>query len=454
MQTDIWKLMKWGDLDLTDFNLLRHIRGEDRDSIVVWIFNIGVEKYWNNIDGLISDKQEDLIVNHVEEMNLLITRRQDYLILRRKPSREYLAVLEKSGFEIPHIICPDIEDENKNISEIVVEDKKILSLLQNLVETNENVYFVPYGVSFLEEQIADICQLRLIGGESEKCKQLNNKIFSKEIAQKLGFMCPEGTVCRSVEEVKSAYKKLNKTYAWVIVKMPCNSSGRGMWIIDNEKKFKTVCMIINRFTKNDEDMPWIVEGWVEKKKDLNIQIYVSESGDVDVFSIKEQILNGTVYTGSIVPAEISTEQREQCILNGKKIGNYLYKNGFSGIFGVDALITTRYDIVPIIEINGRFTLSTYVSFIKHINKGKTVYSFYKRKHCPYNFNYDVLANEIKKRGLWLNDEGGLFVYTAATADSHLSKEVCRLFCIAVGDSRADVQKLYDVFEEICKQFEV
>ena len=36
------------------FHLLNHIRGND-DSIVIWLFNIGVEKKWNGIDSIIRD---------------------------------------------------------------------------------------------------------------------------------------------------------------------------------------------------------------------------------------------------------------------------------------------------------------------------------------------------------------------------------------------------------------
>lgn len=437
---------------MIDFNLLKHIRREENDSIVVWLFNIGAEKYWNNIEGLVTDKKEDVIVNHVEEMNLLITQKQDYLILRKQPSEEFLSYLRKNNFEIPHIICPEVEDEQKSIAELVLEDEKLLSFLRGV--TGENVFFVPYAVSYLEEKIADKCNLKLIGSSSEKCSILNNKIFSKNVSNELGFYTPESFICSNVEETKAAYEQLHKTYKTIIVKTPCNASGKGMWIIDDENKLKTVLLILSRYARGRENPSWIVEGWVTKQKDLNFQVYISEKGDIEVFSIKEQIVEGTVYIGSYVPAALTHELETECVQVGEKIGKYLYNKGYNGIFGVDALVTSDGKLVPIIEINGRFTLSTYISFVEPIKKGKTIYSFYSRKHFCDGFNFVKLTDEIKKNGLDTNEGNGIFVYTSETADSKLSNGMCRLFCIAIGDSREETQMIYDKFEKMCKTFEV
>ncbi len=40
--------------------------------IIVWLFNIGSEKYWNDIGGCeVKDKNESILVNRMEEMILL-----------------------------------------------------------------------------------------------------------------------------------------------------------------------------------------------------------------------------------------------------------------------------------------------------------------------------------------------------------------------------------------------
>ena len=432
------------------FNLLNHIVDEQDQSIVIWLFNIGVERYWSNFTNVVKDPNEDKIVRHIEEINLLITRKQDYMIMRRPPSDEFLSDLDSLGFCVPHIICPSCENDDKDISELILEDDSILDLLKELGR-KDCVYFVPYGVSHLEEKISDVCGLHLIGNSNEHSKIVNNKIFSKNTARELGLPFAEDKVCTSVEEIEEAYYSLSKKYSKVIIKMPCNSSGRGMWVLDSERKFKTVCAIIKRIAKTHQIDEWLVEGWIDKKMDLNYQIYVSETGYVSTFSIKEQIVEETLYVGSVLPARIDDVLTEECKKCGSLIGKYLYSLGYTGVFGIDALIADDGTLIPIIEINGRFTLSTYLSFIEKRYGGKFIYAYYKR-FCSSEVDYKSLKEKMQDRNLWVKDGNGIFIYNESTADSSLANGRLRLFCLAIGDSEDHVNKLKNDTDKLCDSF--
>ena len=127
------------------FHLLEHIRKND-DNVVIWLFNIGLEKYWNGEVFTVKNTKEDVVVNHMEEMNLLLTRKQDILILRSKPEESYLQALQEFGAEIPRIVWPSTENEEKSISELVVEDDALIAQMKELTKDAQNVFFVPYGV--------------------------------------------------------------------------------------------------------------------------------------------------------------------------------------------------------------------------------------------------------------------------------------------------------------------
>ncbi len=51
------------------------------------------------------DRDENIVVNRIEEMNLLVCREQDVVILRRRPEEEYLDRLGKLAFR-PAILSP------------------------------------------------------------------------------------------------------------------------------------------------------------------------------------------------------------------------------------------------------------------------------------------------------------------------------------------------------------
>lgn len=183
---------------------------------------------------------------------------------------------------------------------------------------------MPYGVSYMEEKIADICGLQLIGAPHSVNKMINNKIFSREIAEELSYKCTDGYVCKTYEDIENIYQELSKTYEKIIIKQPTGASGRGLWVIDNESTRKIVFLLIKRIMKKQLNSEFLVEGWIEKANDLNYQIYVAPNGDINVFSIKEQLVDGTVYIGSYMSPRIAEQKLEMYVQYGQEIGKKLY----------------------------------------------------------------------------------------------------------------------------------
>lgn len=443
-----------GEIHMDTFDLVSHINNKDDGYSVIWLFNIGVEKYWNNLNNDVVASKEDEIVNSSEEMMLLLARKQDIVIMRKKTQNAYMELLEKLGIVSPMILIPKGEDSYRCISEIVLEDDDLLKRLKIFGEKN-NVVFFPYGVSSLEERIAEVCNLKLIGESEEKSRKINNKIYAREIAEELGFKTSEGYTCSTIEEMVIVYNKLKEKYNRIIVKTPCNASGKGMWIVDDNNRLKVVSKIISRYMRSNEDASWLVEGWLEKEMDINIQIYVSEDGRVEVFSIKEQITEDTVYIGSVFQPRMTQEQYILCYEWAKKIGRYLFEHSFWGIFGVDGLITKSGQIVPIIEINGRCTLSTYVSFLANQFGKKYFFSFYKRAFSQKTVDYEILSNTLNNKGLSADrNKSGLFLYTPATLDSRNYEKMIRVFCVACGDTVDEIFDLKTKFDLVCAELKI
>ncbi len=427
-----------------DFHLLRHIREND-DYTVVWLFNIGLEKCWNGEVFTVRNAKEDIVVNHMEEMNLLLTKKQDILILRTKPDEAYVREMERFGAEIPAIVCPAKEDETKSISELVLEDDALIKEIRALTSDREKVIFVPYGVSAPEEEIAEKLGIPFFGAPGEVSRMVNNKVFSRQFAIEHGFRVSEGRVCSGFDELKKTAQEAVAKYKKIIIKEPCGASGKGLWVVDSAAKLKSALLIIQRFFKDALDGEWLVEEWCDKAADLNYQIYVGMNGEVEVFSVKEQKVNGTVYVGSVMPPAFSQEIIEQCGACGEIIGRELYRKGYRGILGVDAMILTSGELIPVIEINGRFTLSTYVSFIlcqKKIHDAK-VFAFYHKIALSPEEGYQEVKEELSKRNLWYRGEKGIFVYTGETIRQRRVGETGRMFGLIFAGAEADLTAQYE-----------
>jgi len=399
-------------------NLLSLITEERSRGIIVWLCNIGAEKYWNTLNTGMVDRYEDAIVNRIEEMNILICRKQDILILREKPDAVYLDKLKSIGFDIPNILVPENPDQTTPISELVLKDEKLIKRIREIAESNDEVYFAPYAVTRIEEEIAEKCNIRILGSPARICAGINDKIFNREIAEKLKFPVCEGRVCYSVDEIREEFHRLTGSLQFkkVIVKEPFGASGKGLYVLDDEARLETALRVIGRFARKNTEAKWLVEGWYEKKADINYQIYIAPDGSVRVFSIKQQMLRETVYIGSRIPPELTDEEISVINRYGEQIGRYLYNIGYTGVAGVDSIITTDNVIIPIIEINGRFTLSTYISFLDRIMEGRKIMTRYFRTSTSSVLSYSRLLEMMTEWGIDFDPERkeGVIVYTAGT----------------------------------------
>lgn len=436
--------MSKGDMN---FHLLKHIRENDGYT-VIWLFNIGLEKYWNGEVYTVKDTREDIIVNHMEEMNLLLTRKQDILILRTKPDTAYLREMEQFGCEIPVIVCPGREDESKSISELVLEDDALIGEIKALVSDKDKVVFVPYGVSFLEEEIAAKLGVAIFGSSNEINRMVNNKVFSRQFAIEHGFRVSEGRICSGFDELKKAAEEAAARYPKIIIKEPCGASGKGLWVVEGEARLRSTLLIIKRFFKDRLDGDWLVEEWCDKTADLNYQIYVGENGEIEVFSVKEQRVSGTVYIGSVMPPACPEKIVEECRACGNVIGRELYQKGYRGILGVDAMILADGGLIPVIEINGRFTLSTYVSFVQEKMKTSKVFAFYRRIALACGDDYAAVKDKLIGENLWLQDGRGMFVYTSESIREQRTGDAGRMFGLIFAKDEEDMMAQHHAVQKI------
>jgi D-alanine-D-alanine ligase-like ATP-grasp enzyme len=446
-----------------EFNLIQYLTTQRNKGVIIWLCNIGAEKYWNNINTGIVDRSEDVIVNRIEEMNLLICREQDVIILRKSPDIEYLELLKKMGYSIPRILTPKNVDLLTPISELVQNDTELIEELKKIASQREDVFFLPYAVTYIEEKIAEMAGLKILGAPSKIGAKVNDKIFNREISEELGFTVCQGKVCCSIDEIREEYENLTTNQPYfkkVIIKEPNGASGKGLYVISDKEKLESNLRAIARFARKRGDAKWLVEGWYDKKADLNYQIYVSPNGIVDVFSIKQQLLNDTVYIGSKIPPNLDEEILNSYKQYGEKIGRYLFGIGYTGVAGIDSIITTDDVIIPIIEINGRFTLSTYISFLNNQLEDAKILSRYFRLISDKPVSYEDLIKEIDNNGILLEPDGreGAFVYTSGTLPTVLpegqDKYIGRVFAFISSDSWDRIEeyslKLDDIIKSITK----
>lgn len=442
-----------------EFHLLRALTDQKSSYRIIWLCNIGAEQFWNDVAYGVVDVHENRIVNRMEEINLLLCREQDLMILREAPDPLYLETLKKMGFQIPSILTPKDRNSSMSISQLVLSDTELLQQIQSFADKEEEVFFVPYAITYLEEEISRMCGLNLVGGRSELNKTINDKIFNREISNSLGYQMTKGKVCTSYKEIEEAYIEFSELFECVVIKDPYGASGKGLYIIQNLEELR-LCFGRRLRSKLEQGKSWLVEGWYKKQKDLNYQIYIPDQGDVETFSINEQMITETIYTGSMIPARISEALAAEINQKGKEIGKYLYQLGYRGIAGIDSILTDRNELIPIIEINGRFTLSSYLSFLKDYFGEKKMLSRYIRFITSTPFDYKKICSILHQEGLLMNPETleGIFIYISGTlpTQEHSFSDyfLGRLFVLIVSDDWTSVQLMNEQLEQCINKINV
>ncbi|WP_355321502.1 peptide ligase PGM1-related protein [Paenibacillus jiagnxiensis] len=426
----------------SDVNLLTALSTDRSQHVFVWLFNIGAEEVWHPGSRAVADPAEQTVVNRMEEMNLLLCRSQDIIVLRQQPQLHFLEMLQQMGFAIPRIEVPESSDPLTPITELVLADEGLLQRLQTASEEAGGAYLVPYAVTWKEEEVAARCSLSLLGADSGMCARVNDKIFSRRMAEQLGFLVTEGAVCRNETEVQEACGRIATEAACpvrFIIKQPHGASGKGMLLVEDLSRLNAVVNVMKRFAgRNSLADGWLVERWYAKKLDLNYQIYISPEGEVTLFSLKVQQLAGTVYTGSRMPADLDKGLEREIRRCAEQLGAALFAAGYSGIASIDGFVDEDGQLFPVIEINGRFTLSTYISFVFTVLGERKFLSRYYRVVSAEPLTYEALCVLLRESGLLYGPERreGVIVYTAGTLSAARLKQgfINRIFTLIAADS--------------------
>ncbi len=422
----------------------KEILHKQRDYTVCWLFNIGLEDTWTTSHCRMRSNEENVAVQHMDEIMLLLAKEKDIVLLRNMPDSSYLQRLRGLGFTIPLLYCPRNTDMGKGIEELVLEDEKLLYAIKKYGE-NSPMYLLPYGVTEQVEQISRMCRIPLLGTSSAIVKKANSKLYARKLVKELSLHCPTDRECHSLKEIQDAWEQLRHSFRRIVIKRPFGASGQGLYLVDSEEKLQRILCILKR-TEGERGV-WLVEGWYENKVDLNAQLYIHQDGKIELFSIKRQLLEDAVYRGSLFP--VAMPEETLCVYEKQlyMVGKRLYEQGVRGVIGMDSILTDQ-GLFPVIEINTRFTLSTYLSALPEMFPDRIFQSVYYRIIKKPSLSYERLEEKMEHLGYGFSSDTkqGVFFYNHACMADKTSK-VGRLFVIYVSEDRDGLDKMRKSLEQ-------
>ena len=269
---------------------------------------------------------------------------------------------------------------------------------------------LPYAITEDIEQLAELlkCNLPVNADTVKKC---NNKIYiRKKLINSIKY--PAGEVISGINEATEVlYDLKNREFNKFILKKSYGASGKGSFLIHNEKQLKS---IFRHFIKEDEVL--LLEGWYDNKTDYSYQIYISKAGTVSLYFMSQQFLDNTIYSGSLFPTNLSNSQYKTIKADAAIIGKELYKLGVRGVVGIDCFFSNN-ELYASIDVNVRFTLTTYLSNMQNIlGYDKTYFSKMYDMNISDRLTYEILLDLLQKNEIeYTKNRGwGVFIYTSGT----------------------------------------
>lgn len=408
----------------------------------IYWFNIGCENYWDdnvNILQRVNNNSSQRSVLEMEQMCTMFAEKQDYVILRYQPDQMVLQAIYNLKSYLPEIIVLDGEED---ITKVLIQDEKIAAKIEQLKESFE-VILVPYAVTEYEIEFSKKVNCKLFGSSADITKMLNSKIVARGIAEELHFPVTNARVCSNLEELNEFAMKNFEEDNMIVVKSQYGSSAKGMMILKSKREYE---YLYKRLKKKFESQSTqlLVETWYQNVVDMNYQLIIYEDGKVEYIEPKKQFVKNGIYIGSDMNAHLLTEeQKENYKEYAQILAKKLFDMGYRGVASIDSIITETGLIFPIIEINARFSLSTYISKIPHEFSQDVSFRFKYYNLRDESDNMKVRAMQ-KLFGYHKKRESGVIVYVFTPAIK--GQQYGRSFILYIG--KPEEINMYEEFINI------
>jgi hypothetical protein len=419
------------------------------DKPLVLLGNFEVEERWavgEHTLPRVTTTAGSAVVNHMDEFALLLGGRDDHVVLKTAPDKDYLAYLTGVGLPLPTVHVVADQQPRRTVTEDALADPALLGELSRL-----DAVLVAHGVSDVEEELSAATGLPLAAPTSTLCKAVNSKVYSRRVADDIGLRQPAGFGCSTLAELREALDwargPLSAGRA-VVIKEAFGVSGKGIVVLRDERRLDRMYrMIAKQVEKSGRNrIAFVVEDWVDKRTDLNYQFTVCRDGSVRFDFVKEALTEGGVHKGHRMPARLPAASVEELVASAEQIGKRLAADGYFGVAGVDALVDTAGGIYPVIEINARNNMSTYQVQLQERFVGPDKIAV--AKHYPIRLTEPTGFAAIRARldGLVFDGGTGLLVNNFATVNAAATPDQPfdgRLYGIVVATSPDELAAIDD-----------
>lgn len=232
--------------------------------------------------------------------------------------------------DILNLIYP--EDLNRQFC----ESEFVQDLINKLIAKQGRLFILSFTNVWLNLNNPNIT---LLGPDNKVAAKFDDKVEHVNVFKKLGFKVNHTSVYKNYDELLLK----QKDYPFFI-SAKFSSGGFESSVVYTKEDLDNFYASLRPINKNG---PFIVSKLLrEIVLAPNSSAVVVGENKTNLICITDQLLRGNSYMGNLYPSKINNLHQKIILEVTIKVGNYLSKQGFRGLFGMDFLITKRGDCFP------------------------------------------------------------------------------------------------------------
>ncbi|WP_241990107.1 MULTISPECIES: preATP grasp domain-containing protein [unclassified Streptomyces] len=337
---------------------------------LVLMGNFEVEDRWaRNEIGLprLSFGSASPVVNRMDELALLLAGPGDRVLMKEAPDPDHLQHLTELGFALPRVVTPAQQNPAATVTDDALRDPALLAELARLGDLGFRL--LPHGTSEGEERLATTGGIPLAAPPAAVCKEVNSKVYSRRLAKRTGLRQPLGWACSDLAELDAAVDRasaLLREGRTVVLKDAYGVSGKGIAVVEDPARLERLHRKVTALARKRPDarLGLVIEEWVAKKADYNYQLTVRRDGSAHFDGVKRALTRDGVHKGHLIPSGLTAGQLDEVRAAARTIGRELAADGWFGVVGVDAMTGQDDTLYPVVEINARNNMATYLSSVQ------------------------------------------------------------------------------------------
>lgn len=260
-------------------------------------------------------------------------KKKNYIILNEE-LRKYQKMLKTEKV----IFNQEYEDLNKEFS----KSKFIKRLIKNLAKKQDKIFITGFTTSFLNINYPKVV---IIGPNPKIATKYDNKIEHIKLFRKLSLPRNKTHI---FDNYHNLLKRTNSLLPF-FVSAEFTSGGGESKLIHSTKELDNFFQELRPINKNGK---FLVAELFQFELTPNVNAMVTGRNDTRIILITDQILHNNAYMGNIYPSKANRKNIRKIERITKKVGNFLSRQGYRGLFGLDFLVN-KHGKLCVIDLNPR-----------------------------------------------------------------------------------------------------